>query len=61
MSLTDIDIAIATEKRLGWDASKRLTLMSYIPAAMSNLAKQVARDPSKRNLLMTDPDPGAVP
>lgn len=60
MSLTDIDIAIATEKRLGWDASKRLTLMSYIPAAMSNLAKQVARDPSKRNLLMTDPDTVSV-
>jgi hypothetical protein len=60
MSLTDIDIAVATEKRLGWDASKRLTLMSYIPAAMSNLAKQVARDPSKRNLLMTDPDTVSV-
>lgn len=56
MALTDTELAIAAAKRLKWPPSKVLSLQSMIPAALSNLAKQTARDPARRNMLMTDPD-----
>lgn len=55
MALTDTAVAIEAAKRLKWPPSKTLALQSMIPAALSNLAKAVARDPMRRHLLMTDP------
>lgn len=55
MALSDTELAIAACKRLKWPSSKTLAVQSMIPAALSNLAKQTARDPARRNLLMTDP------
>lgn len=55
MAITDQSLAIAALKRLKLPPSYTLAVQSMIPAALSNLAKQVARDPRRRNLLMTDP------
>jgi hypothetical protein len=55
MAITDQELAIAALKRLKLAPSMQLALQSMIPAALSNLAKQTARDPKRRNLLSTDP------
>ncbi len=49
-------LAIQAEERLGWSPSTRLRIQSMIPAALANLSKEVAKDPTRRPLLQTDPD-----
>ncbi len=56
MKLNDTSAAIAAQERLAWPPESVLRIQSMIPAALSNLAKAVSRDPKRKNLLMTDPD-----
>lgn len=56
MKLTDTSAAIYAQERLSWPPETTLRIQSMIPAALSNLAKAVSRDPKRKNLLMTNPD-----
>lgn len=46
-------VATAACERLKIPLTNRLSLQSYIPNALNNLARQVAIDPSRRKLLLT--------
>lgn len=52
--MTADQVGLLTAKRLNLPPSARLSLQTMIPAALANLAKSYARDPNKRNNLMTD-------
>lgn len=52
--MTADQVGLLTAKRMNLPPSARLSLQTYIPAALANLAKSYARDPNKRNNLMTD-------
>lgn len=51
---TERDIAILTQQRLGWPPTKILALQSLVSAALSNLAQNIASDPRRKDLLLTD-------
>lgn len=53
MKYTEQDIATLTAKRLKLPSSQIPMLMTLVPSALNNLAKNVATDPMRRNLLMT--------
>lgn len=53
--MNDTQVAIAASKRLQMDGRSLLTLQSYIPNALNNLAYRCANDDYKRRYLMTDP------
>lgn len=53
-NLNEQDVALAASKRLKKGAEAIPTLMTYIPNALSNLARQVANQPYRRRLLVTD-------
>lgn len=53
MAYNERDAAIAVQLRLNLPASKVLAIQSLVPAALANLAKSVANDPMRRQLLMT--------
>lgn len=49
------EIAIQACKRANLDPTHTLRVQTMVPAALSNLAKAVAKDPMRRNQLMTTP------
>lgn len=49
------ELAIQACKRAGLDPTHTLRVQTMVPAALSNLAKAVAKDPVRRNRLITDP------
>ena len=53
MAYNERDAAIAVQQRLDLPVSKVLAIQSLVPAALANLAKSVANDPMRRQLLMT--------
>lgn len=53
--MTADELGILVSKRVKMGPEQRLMLQTMIPAALSNLAMAVALDPTKRNLLLTDP------
>jgi hypothetical protein len=53
--LTADSLGILVAKRVKLGPEYRLSLQTLIPAGLANLAKNVARDPSRRNMLLTDP------
>lgn len=55
MAWTEQTLAIAASKRLKMDGQSLLTLQSYIPNALNNLARSTANDDYQRRYLMTAP------
>ena len=53
-TLSETDFAIATSKRLKQSSKSLLTLQSFIPNALNDLADKICWDPHQRYLLMTD-------
>jgi len=54
MSLSEQETGVLACERLKIPLSNRLRLQSYIPHALDNLARQVASDPLRRRLMLTD-------
>lgn len=52
--MTETEVGILACERLKVPHSNRLQLQSYIPNALNNLARQVANDPLRRRLLLTN-------
>lgn len=55
MAWTEQTLAIAASKRLKMDGKSLLTLQSYIPNALNNLARSTANDDFQRRYLLTSP------
>ncbi len=55
MAWTEQNLAIAASKRLRMDGESLLTLQSFIPNALNNLARKVANDDYQRRYLMSAP------
>ena len=55
MAWTEQTLAISASKRLKTDGESLLTLQSFIPNALNNLARKVASDDYQRRYLMTAP------
>lgn len=53
-TLNETDLAVLASKRLKMAGKSLLTLQSFIPNALNDLAQEVANSPKKRHLLMTD-------
>jgi hypothetical protein len=53
--MTADELGLLVAKRVKMGPEQRLAIQTQIPAALSNLAQSVSRDPMKRNLLMTNP------
>jgi len=53
-TLSETDLAISASKRLKQSSKSLLTLQSFIPNALNDLADKICWDPHQRYLLMTD-------
>lgn len=52
--MTEEEVIIKVRQRLGLPASQGPRILTHIPAGLSKLARHVANDVTKRDLLMTD-------
>ncbi len=54
--MNEQQFAILATKRLKLDSRGVLPLMTFVPTALNNLARQTAHDPQRRAYLMTNPE-----